>query len=113
VRLGSGQFGFNYSAEAIFRLCDLSGVDSLHVVHCGTVEENSSYVMPKKLYIVYLNGAPDPMDPIYQQPVRASKVEVSEGRLIFAHVDGTISAFFDLSAVRNWRETNESELLRG
>ena len=33
--------------------------------------------MPEKLFIVYLNGAEDPMDLAYRQPVRASRVEVS------------------------------------
>jgi len=38
--------------------------------------------MPEKLFMVYLNGAEDPMDLSYRQPVRASKVEVSEDCLI-------------------------------
>jgi hypothetical protein len=67
--------------------------------------------MPEKLFMVYLNGAEDPMDLAYQQPVRASRVEASEGSLVFVAADGTLSAFFALSAVRCWREINESELL--
>ena len=53
-----------------------------------------------------LNGAPDPMDPAYIQPVRASRVEEAEGRLVFAHADGTIAAFFHMSAVRSWSEAD-------
>ena len=52
--------------------------------------------MAEKLFVVYLNGAPDPMDPAYMQSVRASKVEEAEGRLVFTHSDGTIAAFFDI-----------------
>ena len=66
--------------------------------------------MPEKLFMVYLNGAEDPMDLAYHQPVRASRVEVSEHCLSFYKADGTLAAFFDKSAVRNWREMNESEL---
>ena len=58
--------------------------------------------------MVYLNGAQDPMDEIYQQPVRASKVEVVDGYLTFTLSDGTLSALFHLSAVRNWREADAS-----
>jgi hypothetical protein len=65
--------------------------------------------MAEKLFIVYLNGAEDPMDRSYQQTVRASKVEVKEGTLVFTGSDGELSAFFDLSTVRNWREADESE----
>jgi hypothetical protein len=64
--------------------------------------------MAEKLFIVYLNGAQDPMDEIYQQPVRASQVEVADGYLMFTLSDGTLSALFHLSAVRNWREADES-----
>jgi hypothetical protein len=64
--------------------------------------------MTEKLFVVYLNGAQDPMDEIYQQPVRASKVEVVDGYLTFTLSDGTLSALFHLSAVRNWREADES-----
>jgi hypothetical protein len=67
--------------------------------------------MPEKLFMVYLNGTQDPMDLAYQQPVRASRVEVSEDSLGFYAADGTLSAFFDLSAVHSWREIDESELL--
>ena len=67
--------------------------------------------MADKLFIVYLNGAEDPMDRSYQQQVRASKVEVTDGRLVFTGSDGELSAFSDLSSVRNWREADESELL--
>ncbi len=66
--------------------------------------------MPEKLFMVYLNGAEDPMDLAYQQPVRASRVEVSEDCLSFYKADDTLAAFFDKSAVRSWREMNESEL---
>lgn len=66
--------------------------------------------MPEKLFMVYLNGAEDPMDLAYQQPVRASRVEVSEASLSFFKADGTLAAFFDKSAVHSWREVNESEL---
>jgi hypothetical protein len=47
----------------------------------------------------------------YQQRVRASRVEVSEDTLGFYAADGTLSAFFDLSAVHSWLEIDESELL--
>jgi hypothetical protein len=67
--------------------------------------------MPEKLFMVYLNGAEDPLDLAYHQPVRASKVEVSGDCLSFLKADGTLAAFFDKSAVRSWREMNESELL--
>jgi hypothetical protein len=67
--------------------------------------------MPEKVFMVYLNGAEDPMDLAYHQPVRASRVEVSEDSLSFFKADGTLTAFFDKSAVRSWREMNESELL--
>jgi hypothetical protein len=67
--------------------------------------------MQDKLFMVYLNGAEDPMDLAYHQPVRASRVEVSEDSLGFYAADGTLSAFFDLSAVHSWREIGESELL--
>ncbi len=60
--------------------------------------------------MIYLNGAEDPMDLAYHQPVRASRVEVSEHCLSFYKADGTLAVFFDKSAVRNWREMNESEL---
>jgi hypothetical protein len=43
-----------------------------------------------------------------QQPVRASKVEVVDGYFTFTLSDGTLSALFHLSAVRNWREADES-----
>ena len=61
--------------------------------------------------MVYLSGAEDPMNLAYHQPVRASRVEVTEDSLGFYAADGTLSAFFDLSAVRSWREIDESELL--
>jgi|HubBroStandDraft_6_1064221.scaffolds.fasta_scaffold972852_1 hypothetical protein len=48
---------------------------------------------------MYLNGARDPMDPAYIQPVRASKVEEADGRLVFIHSDGTIAAFFFLPSM--------------
>jgi len=67
--------------------------------------------MSEKLFMVYLNGALDPTDLAYRQPVRASRVEVSEDCLSFFKADGTLAAFFDKSAVRSWREMNESELL--
>jgi hypothetical protein len=67
--------------------------------------------MSEKLFMVYLNGAEDPMDLAYHQPVRASRVEVSEGCLSFLKADGTLAAYFDQSAVRSWREIDESELL--
>jgi hypothetical protein len=67
--------------------------------------------MPEKLFMVYLNGTEDPMDLAYQQPVRASRVEVSEECLSFFNADGTLTAVFDKSAVRSWREIKESELL--
>ena len=67
--------------------------------------------MPEKLFMVYLKGAEDPMDLAYHQPVRASKVEVSEDCLSFFTADGALTAFFDNSAVHSWREINESELL--
>jgi len=67
--------------------------------------------MAEKLFIVYLSGAPDPVDPAYIQPVRASNVEEADGRLVFTHSDGTIAAFFDMSAVCSWSEADESDLL--
>ena len=53
----------------------------------------------------------NPMDLAYHQPVRASRVEVSEDCLSFFTANGTLAAFFDKSAVHSWREINESELL--
>ena len=44
------------------------------------------------------------------QPVRASRAEVDAGCLIFTHVDGTLSAFFDMSVVDDWHEISEEEL---
>jgi hypothetical protein len=67
--------------------------------------------MQDKLFMVYLTGAEDPMDLAYQQPVHASRVEVSEDCLSFFAADGTLAAFFDRSAVHSWREIKESELL--
>jgi hypothetical protein len=67
--------------------------------------------MPEKLFMVYLNGAEDPMDLAYHQPVRASRVEVSEGCLSFLKADSTLATYFDKSTFRSWREMNESELL--
>ena len=61
--------------------------------------------------MAYLDGASDPEDSAYHQPVRASTVEVSADRLTFFNADGTLSALFDLSAVRTWCEINESETL--
>jgi hypothetical protein len=66
--------------------------------------------MSEKLFMVYLNGAEDATDLAYRQPVRASRFEVSEASLSFFESDGTLAAFFDKSAVRSWREVNESEL---
>lgn len=63
--------------------------------------------MTEKLYMVHLNGAQDPEDRAYQQPVRASKVKESAEGLIFTHADGTLSAFFDASAVKSWVEIDE------
>jgi len=80
----------------------------------GDLRENPCTIlksMPEKLFMVYLNGADDPMDLAYQQPVRASRVEVSEECLSFFKADDTLAAFFDKSAVRSWREIKESELL--
>ena len=65
--------------------------------------------MAEKLFVVYLKGSEDPTDRSYQQIVRASTVEARDGCLVFAHSDGELSAFFDLSTVRNWREVGESE----
>jgi hypothetical protein len=67
--------------------------------------------MQEKLFMVYLNGAEDPMDLAYHQPVRAYRVDVSEDCLSFFKADGTLAAIFDKSAVRSWREIRESELL--
>jgi len=67
--------------------------------------------MPEKLFMVYLNGSKDSMDLAYHQPVRASRVEVSEECLSFFTADGTLAAFFRKSAVHSWREIKESELL--
>jgi hypothetical protein len=67
--------------------------------------------MSEKLFMVYLNGARDPTDLAYRQSVRASRVEVTEDCLSFFKADGTLSAFFDLAAVRTWHEIDESELL--
>jgi hypothetical protein len=64
--------------------------------------------MAEKPFVVYLNGAQDPMDEIYQQPVRASKVKVVDTYLMFTLSDGALSALCHLSAVRNWREADES-----
>jgi hypothetical protein len=68
--------------------------------------------MAEKLYIVHLKGAQDPTDKAYIQPVHASNVEVSGDCLIFSHLDGTLAAFFDMSIVSDWRETDQSELPR-
>jgi hypothetical protein len=43
--------------------------------------------------------------------VRASKVEATDGTLVFTDSNGELSAFFDLSAARDWREADEAELL--
>ena len=67
--------------------------------------------MSEKLFIVYLTGAPDRADLAYQQPVRASSVEVSEDAIFFFTQGGTLAAYFDRSVVRSWREASESELL--
>jgi hypothetical protein len=67
--------------------------------------------MAEKLFVVYLNGAEDPMDRSYPQPVHASKVEATDGTLVFTDSNGELSAFFDLSAARDWREADEAELL--
>jgi hypothetical protein len=67
--------------------------------------------MAEKLFIVYLTGAPNPADLAYQQPVRASSVDESEHAISFFTQDGILAAYFDKSAVRSWREANESELL--
>jgi hypothetical protein len=67
--------------------------------------------MSKKLFIVYLTGAPEPPDLAYQHSVRASSVNVSEDAISFFSQDGTLAAYFDKSVVRSWREANESELL--
>jgi hypothetical protein len=67
--------------------------------------------MSEKLFIVYLTGAPDPADLAYQQPVRASSVEVSEDAIFFFTQDFTLAAYFDRSVVSSWREASESELL--
>jgi hypothetical protein len=64
----------------------------------------------EKLYIVHLKGAQDPEDKAYRQHVRASNVEVSRETLIFSHSDGSLSAFFDMSAVSSWTEADESQL---
>jgi hypothetical protein len=40
--------------------------------------------MPEKHFMVYLNGAEDPMDLAYRQSVRASRVEVSQDGLSFS-----------------------------
>ena len=66
--------------------------------------------MPEKHFMVYLNGAEDPMDLAYRQSVRASRVEVSQDGLSFFNADGALAAFFDKSAVHGWREIKESEL---
>jgi hypothetical protein len=66
--------------------------------------------MAERLFMVYLNGATEPTDPAYQQPVRASTVEVGDGYLWFTHANGELSAMFALSAVRHWCEDDESEL---
>jgi hypothetical protein len=65
--------------------------------------------MAEKLFVVYLKGSEDPTDRTYQQTVSASTVEVTDGCLVFAHSDGELSAFFDLSTVRNWHEVDEAE----
>ena len=67
--------------------------------------------MAEKLFIVYLHGALDTTGPAYVQSVRASRVQEAEGRLVFTHSDGTIAAFFDMSAVRSWSEADKSDSL--
>ena len=54
--------------------------------------------------MVYLNGAEEPMDLAYQQPVRASRVEVSEDCLSFLKADGTLVSLF--------RQVSSSQLAR-
>jgi hypothetical protein len=66
--------------------------------------------MTEKLYMVRLKRAQDPEDKAYRQRVRGAKVEESAEGLIFTHADGTLSAFFDASAVESWAEIQESEL---
>ena len=61
--------------------------------------------------MIYLNGAEDPTDLAYHQPVRAPRVEVSENSLYFFNADGMLAAFFDKAAVHSWHEIKESELL--
>jgi len=61
--------------------------------------------------MVYLNGAPDPADATYRQSVRASRVEVSDDSVTFFNADGTLSAYFDKSAVSSWQEISDSEFL--
>jgi hypothetical protein len=66
--------------------------------------------MTEKLFIVYLHGSEDPMDACYHQTVRASRVEVINGGLVFTNSEGGLSAYFELSVVRNWREADDSEM---
>lgn len=82
----------------------LGGLKIVIKMRCAMVS------MAERLFIVYLNGAPDPMDRAYHQPVRASHIEVSDGYLVFTNADGELCALFALSAVRNWREADKSEL---
>ena len=71
--------------------------------HCSTrpnqdLKQNPRTIlesMPEKPFMVYLNGAEDPMDLAYHQPVRASRVEVSEDCLGFFTADGTLAVFFE------------------
>ena len=70
-------------------------------------------MVTEKLYIIQLKGAQDPEDKAYRQPVRASNVEVSGETLSRSPSDGTLSAFFDMSAVSSWAEADESQLKWG
>ena len=84
---------------------DLSGYPGLGQAP-STIE-----TMAERLFMVYLNGAPDPMDSAYRQPVRASSVEVTEDCVTFLNGDGTLSASLDKAAVSSWREISDSEFL--
>lgn len=65
--------------------------------------------MAEKLYIVGLMGE-DPLTRTGIQPVRASRLEEDGDYLCFFNSDGAAAAIFHRSAVRNWRESSESEL---
>ena len=65
--------------------------------------------MAERVFIVELMGE-NPMTREGIQPVRASRSEIAGDYLYFFDSDRSLAALFHRSAVRNWRESSESEL---